>query len=114
VVDDPRQVRARRRLVDVDPGGDVPELGDPAPDVRTVGIVAAPLERRVEDPEVGLGIGPRRGGPLPAAVVARRVAVDKMAMKWASPTRQSTSRCFVRNEATIIRARLCIQPVARS
>ena len=35
-------------------------------------------------------------------------------MKCASPTRQSTPRCFVRNEATIIRARLCIQPVARS
>ena len=33
-------------------------------------------------------------------------------MKCASPTRQSTSRSLVRNDATTIRARLCIQPVA--
>ena len=35
-------------------------------------------------------------------------------MKWRSPSRQSCWRSLVRNEPTIIRARLCIQPVAAS
>ena len=35
-------------------------------------------------------------------------------MNQRSPTRQSTSRSFVRNDATIIRARFGIQPVDRS
>ena len=35
-------------------------------------------------------------------------------MKCASPSRQSSSRCLVRNDPTIMRARLCMKPVARS
>ena len=35
-------------------------------------------------------------------------------MKWASPRRQSIRRSLARKLAAIIRARLCIQPLAAS
>ena len=53
----------------------------------TVGIEPLALGDRVEDPEVRLGVGADRGGPLPAAQVRRRVAVDQVAheMRLADP-----------------------------
>ena len=60
--------------------GDLLELGDVAADVGALRVVALGVEGRVVDAaEVGLGVGPDRGDPLPVAVVVRLVAVDQVA-----------------------------------
>ena len=66
--------RPRRMHVAVGHAG---QLGDPAPDVRAVGVVPPPLRHRVEDPEPRLRVRARAGGPLPPTVVAREVAVHE-------------------------------------
>ena len=55
------------------------QLRDPAPDVLPAGVEALALRGRVEDAEVRLGVGARGRRPLPAAVVAGRVAVHEPA-----------------------------------
>ncbi len=84
MVDDRGGVARRRgrrppRRVDVParalPSGD---LRDPAPHVRPVRVEPLSLKVGVEDPEEGLGVGSAAGGPLPASVVGRGVAVGEV------------------------------------
>ena len=77
VVDDRDDAGSWRRCVDR-LARQPRELGQPTTHVRALGIVADRLERRVEDPEPRLWVRPRRRRPLPAAVVAGRIAVDEV------------------------------------
>ena len=54
------------------------QLRHPAPDVGAFGIEPLALHDRVEDPEVGLGVEAASGGPLPAGVVLRPIAVGQV------------------------------------
>ena len=90
------------------------EFGYVATNVHAVGVEALGLPDRVE-PAVGPGVVAGAGHPLPVAGVVRHVAVEQPAEEpLRRPRRQSRPRCLVRKDAVISRARLCIQPSARS
>ena len=116
LVDDAGGIVARRRLESprlMRRGAvDVGELGHVAADVLAVRVEALGLASRVEDP-VG-----RVSTPVPAThcqlPVVGDVAVEQQVLEVAAPSRQSRPRSLTRNEATIMRARLCIQPSRRS
>lgn len=91
---------------------EVDEFRYPTAHEVTVGVELFGLCRRVEDPKVRRGVGTGASDPLPVADVLGGVAVHQQATKVGFPQRQSTSRSFTRKEATIMRTRLCIQPVA--
>ena len=63
------------------------QFGQPAAYECSVEVESGALPNRVEDPEVGSGIGPHTGHPLPTAVVCSRITVDEMAheMQFPSP-----------------------------
>ena len=83
-------------------------------DVSAVGIEAFRLSHRVENPKPGLRIAAGRCAPLPAAVIRRQIIIQQPSRKIALAARQSIPRSFTRNEATIMRRRLCMQPLAFS
>src|SRR5579862_2660334 len=80
---------ARRRPLDwrgapwrVNPGGGrAGEFGDPAPDVVAVRIEFFALQNRVENAEIGRGVGARAHYPLPVRGVVGGVGVAKRVPK---------------------------------
>ena len=89
----------------------------PAPSAARspVRVEPATLEDRVEDPEVRLRVRARSTPPTASRRCSMATSPStRWRMNCASPTRQSISRSLVRNDAAIMRARLCIQPVAAS
>ena len=83
-----------------------------AADIVAVGVEFLALQHRVEDAEIGRGVG--AASPRPTASSPRcwrgrhRPACPRT--RRARPA-SGCSRCFTRNDATIMRTRLCIQPV---
>ena len=57
---------------------DTPQLGDVRADELSFGVETFALGNRIENPEVRRGVSARRCRPLPAAVVAREEAINKV------------------------------------
>ena len=91
------------------------EFGHEAADIVAVGIEFLALQHGIEDAE---DRGPHRRRSRPPIASSRRCWRDRhrpaCPRTKPRPSCQSISRCLIRNEATIMRTRLCIQPVSQS
>jgi hypothetical protein len=85
--------------------GQAGELRHPTADVGAVGVEAAAVGDGVENP--------RGAGCQPKALLARS-ASHNVSQNHAAPFCHGSSRSWVRNDATSIRARLYIVPVRHS
>ena len=81
------------------------QLRHVAPDVDAVRIEPVSLARRAEY-SVRVRARPASGHPLPVQVVERDVSVDEVFEECRAPSRQSSPRFRLRNDAAIIRARV--------
>ena len=61
------------------------KLGHVSVDVLALRVKLKPLGRRIENPEIGLGIDPGGRAPLPVAVIDGEVTVNQVASKKAFP-----------------------------
>ena len=95
--------------------GQVGEFRHKAAHIGALRIEFSSLQHRIEDAEIGRGIGPASRHPLPGSAIGRlgrpRTACPRTRPR---PSCQGSSRCFIRKEAQIMRTRLCIQPVCHN
>lgn len=95
-------------------GGECRQFGHPPPRVFAARVELFPCKTGLKIRKYGAASAPLPDTHCHPAGLLASSASTSVSQNHASPSRQSISKCLVRNDAVTMRTRLCIQPVCQS